>query len=116
MSRNLTNGRLHNFRADAECKWNMLGANAPLILKGRTRTAQLRFEAIDAPDTHFLPHDSVVRYYEPLHIANASRARTVQEVGVGNVVVTCRGSSWWRTMMAQEAISWRGTLISIIDL
>jgi hypothetical protein len=80
-----------HFRADAECKWNMLGANAPLILKGRTRTAQLRFEAIDAPETHFQPHDSVIRYYEPLHIANASRAKMLQEVGVGNVVVNSQG-------------------------
>jgi len=80
------------FHADDESNWNLLGANPPVILKGSARTTQLRFEAIDAPEIHFKPHNAVVGYCcEAPIMASAARARMLQEVAVGNVFMNAQG-------------------------
>jgi len=80
-----------HFHATDESKWALLGANPPVILRGSTRSANLRFEAIDAPETSFQPEGSFAGYHELPALASAARAGMLSGVGVGDVISTPQG-------------------------
>lgn len=82
------NGDSIRFRADDDSKWNLLAAspNPPVMLKGPAHAAQLRFEGIDAPETHYQLPNSVYQYHQPLPFGIAARDRLLAEVGIEGVV------------------------------
>src|SRR4051812_20502799 len=69
------------FKADDSANWSKLTGTVKLNSQG---IAQLRFEAIDALETHYAPPGVHHQFHQQLALGQAAQAEMLAEAGVTN--------------------------------
>jgi hypothetical protein len=72
------------FRANDSANWQKL--TGPTVKRNSQGVAQLRFEAIDALETHFTPTGQHHEYHQPKVLAEAAQTSMLDAIGITNLV------------------------------